>query len=134
MIILRAVSAEQTQDQKSKRMMMTEELQTYLLNYCGSLLLREEKRALIRSGFLNDREQSMRKLALTNPAVEDLYGFTDEKTNALATLGKEELKRAVAERLLKDHGPEIITTCPRCEKLARTPLAKQCRHCGFDWH
>lgn len=113
---------------------MTEELQIYLLNYCGSLLLREEKRALIRSGFLKDGEQSTRKLALTNPAIEDMYGFTDEKANALAALGKEKLRSTIAERLLKDHSQEVINTCPRCEKLARTPLAKQCRHCGFDWH
>lgn len=66
--------------------------------------------------------------------MERMYGFTDDKTNALAALGKEQLNRIIAERLLKDHGSEILNTCPRCEKLARTPLAKQCRHCGFDWH
>jgi len=24
--------------------------------------------------------------------------------------------------------------CPKCKKLARTPKAKQCRYCKFDWH
>ena len=28
----------------------------------------------------------------------------------------------------------LIADCPQCGKLARTPQAKQCRHCGFDWH
>jgi hypothetical protein len=32
-----------------------------------------------------------------------------------------------------DHGIDIINTCPQCGQLARTPLAKQCRHCGHDW-
>ncbi len=83
---------------------------------------------------MNDGEESTRKLALINPAIEAIYGFTDEKTNALAALGKEKLRETVAQRLLKDHGNELLNFCPRCEKLARTPLAKQCRYCGFDWH
>lgn len=24
--------------------------------------------------------------------------------------------------------------CPRCNGKLRTGLARQCRHCGFDWH
>jgi len=24
--------------------------------------------------------------------------------------------------------------CPKCNGLARTPKAKQCRHCYHDWH
>lgn len=97
-------------------------------------MLPEELRALKRSGFTKDGEESTRKAALTFPQMEAAYGFTDEKTNALAALSKEKLNLAIAERLMKDHGNKILNTCPRCEKLARTPLAKQCRHCGFDWH
>ena len=26
------------------------------------------------------------------------------------------------------------TPCPHCGKNLRTALAKQCRHCGADWH
>lgn len=113
---------------------MTEELQTYLLGQCWQWMLPEEHRALKRSGFTKDREESTRKMALTHPMMEKMYGFTDDKTNALAALSKEQLNRVIAERLLKDLGDDILNLCPRCEKLARTPLAKQCRHCGFDWH
>jgi hypothetical protein len=28
----------------------------------------------------------------------------------------------------------VINRCEKCEKLARTPLARQCRFCGYDWH
>ena len=39
----------------------------------------------------------------------------------------------VCERFLEEHR-EIIARCPRCEKLLRTPRAKQCRWCFHDWH
>ena len=32
---------------------------------------------------------------------------------------------------LKDRDPG---RCERCNSELRTPLAKQCFHCGFDWH
>ncbi|WP_342644522.1 hypothetical protein [Mucilaginibacter sp. CSA2-8R] len=40
-----------------------------------------------------------------------------------------------SKELLSKHGADIvINICPQCGRLARTPLAKQCRHCFFDWH
>lgn len=27
-----------------------------------------------------------------------------------------------------------LNNCPKCNRLARTPSAKQCRYCGFNWH
>jgi hypothetical protein len=38
---------------------------------------------------------------------------------------------------LKDRDPEHfgkIVRCERCNSELGTPLAKQCLHCGFDWH
>lgn len=28
----------------------------------------------------------------------------------------------------------FLNNCPKCDKLARTPYAKQCRYCGYNWH
>ena len=28
----------------------------------------------------------------------------------------------------------FLNNCPKCDKLARTPMAKQCRFCTHDWH
>lgn len=28
----------------------------------------------------------------------------------------------------------FLNNCPKCNKLARTPYARQCRHCGHSWH
>jgi hypothetical protein len=40
-----------------------------------------------------------------------------------------------AERIFRGNPDKVFfNLCPKCEKLARSPLAKQCRFCGFDWH
>lgn len=45
----------------------------------------------------------------------------------------EEIK--IAELILKDFKDMVfINNCSKCGRLARTPKAKQCRHCGHDWH
>ncbi|MBE9663305.1 hypothetical protein IRJ16_15560 [Mucilaginibacter myungsuensis] len=40
-----------------------------------------------------------------------------------------------AERILTERPNDVLfNLCPICKKLARTPHAKQCRHCGHNWH
>jgi hypothetical protein len=46
--------------------------------------------------------------------------------------GKQVLRRELKRRI---SGPLYEgTLCPYCEGMPRTQLAKQCRHCGRDWH
>lgn len=58
----------------------------------------------------------------------------DERNKELLKDGYEAFELAVAKRIMKD-SPEkvVLNTCPKCTKLARTPKAKQCRHCGCSW-
>ena len=49
--------------------------------------------------------------------------------------GPEQFYHNVAQRILREHPDEaFLNRCPRCHGLARTPWAKQCRHCFFSWH
>jgi len=49
--------------------------------------------------------------------------------------GYERFQLTAAARILRDSADKVLfNCCPRCGKLARTPTAKQCRHCGHDWH
>lgn len=44
-------------------------------------------------------------------------------------------KKIIAEIIFKDFGDHVLfNNCPKCKKLARTPKAKQCRYCGYNWH
>jgi hypothetical protein len=114
---------------------VTDELKKYLLEQCRAWMLPEELRALRRSNrFITYHDEIDRQIASTDPETERYYGFKDEKTNVLVALGIDKLETLIAERLLKEPGHELLNYCPKCHGLARTPYAKQCRHCGYDWH
>ena len=49
--------------------------------------------------------------------------------------GYEEFELNVARRIMKETSEKVFfNNCPKCNKLARTPYARQCRHCGHSWH
>lgn len=53
----------------------------------------------------------------------------------LASDGYEAFEMRAAKRILQDSGDKVLLNCcPRCGQVARTPTAKQCRWCGYDWH
>ena len=62
--------------------------------------------------------------ANTNPEVEEAL-----------SQGSEKFRETVFQRLMSDHGEDIfINRCPNCNKIAKTPRAKQCQWCFHDWH
>lgn len=59
----------------------------------------------------------------------------DSEIDAIVTDGFLEFRRAVVDRILRDHGSGIsFNRCPACQRIVRTPLAKQCMWCKHDWH
>ncbi len=49
--------------------------------------------------------------------------------------GFEEFELSVARRIMKELPEKVfLNNCPKCNKLTRTPFARQCRHCGHSWH
>ena len=49
--------------------------------------------------------------------------------------GIEQLRIRAAANALKNHPEQVFfNRCRICNKLARTPKARQCRFCGYDWH
>jgi hypothetical protein len=121
---------------------MTDELKKYLLEQCRQWMLPEEIRALTRSDLTEHGEKVTREIVekeektptLSDFKMERVYGFNDPKTNELVNLGHEKMLSTIAQRLIDRHGDSIVNTCPNCNSLTRTPNAKQCRHCGHDWH
>jgi len=53
----------------------------------------------------------------------------------LAKDGYGEFSLRTTARILRDSADKVFfNLCPRCSKLTRTPRARQCWHCGHDWH
>ena len=49
--------------------------------------------------------------------------------------GPDEFRRRVRDRILhKESDKVVINRCPVCQRIVRTPKAKQCLWCGHDWH
>ncbi|AOW20836.1 hypothetical protein LPB138_09170 [Urechidicola croceus] len=95
-------------------------------------MLPEEVKALGQIELKESEIYSAEKSKFAQKKMELVYGIGDEKTDELVALGKEKLSDRIAKRLLKENSG-IVNKCPNCERLARTPKAKQCRFCGHKW-
>ena len=75
-----------------------------------------------------------------NPKMKKMMvdkGWIIEQPNIKEYLkdGYEEFELSIAKRIMKETTEKVyLNNCPKCNKLARTPYARQCRHCGNNWH
>ena len=83
-----------------------------------------------------------RAKALLNPGsgwsqrVQEEWERADEEVRSRLELGLPEFDRHIRDRVLgafRDGALEI-NRCPRCLRVVRTPLARQCLWCGHDWY
>ncbi len=80
---------------------------------------------------------------------DQILGRTEERTSGfyaeyfsdhpevlrLASGGLRAFNLRTAQRIFQQHAAELrFNCCPRCDGVARTPTARQCRFCGHDWH
>ncbi len=112
---------------------VTIETAKYILAHYSNLLTPEEQMVL-------RHHQSLLKLDGADERHYRMYlkiGRLTDKPEVLAYLsnGFEQFAINCAKRVLGEQPDEVyLNLCPNCGKLARTPLAKQCRFCGCDWH
>jgi len=112
---------------------MDQETVDYIVSYFSNLYTEEEKYTI---------EIDIVKSFGTAEAFADYeahyeMGMFSEQEDylELVKMTAGEFNSILATRLLCDHKDKIfINRGKKCDKLARTPLAKQCRHCGHDWH
>ncbi len=105
----------------------------YITEYCQYWMTQDERRALL---WFRDQEYHKNHKTYSDPAtmkMDFIYGLNDENVQKLIAMGENEFKKYLCERLIAQHQNEIINNCPQCNKLARTPHAKQCRFCGHTW-
>ena len=112
---------------------MDQELIDYIINHYSVLLTLKEKAA--QKHYLVTLKTANAKTPEYQDMLMRTWGAKDPEVLALLGNGYDEFKRRSADKVLKEHKDKVfINTCPKCGRLARTPLAKQCRYCRHDWH
>ncbi len=106
----------------------------YIITYFNELMTPPEKAALRHQHSLvkleGDDNENRTKLYYSSGRLSD-----DPEVLKLLNEGPNQFLINCAERILRDNPDDVFfNLCPKCSKLARTPQAKQCRFCGFDWH
>ncbi|GAB4056504.1 hypothetical protein [Spirosoma litoris] len=120
---------------------MDKETVSYIINYYSHLLNTKEKLVLRHQQSLykldnsdgrETEEQNQRRKAMY---VSRGWLSTDKDVLDLLKDGYEAFEVKVAAKLLAEFPEKVfLNNCPNCGRLARTPLARQCRFCGYDWH
>jgi hypothetical protein len=110
------------------------ELIKYIFDYSGNFFLQSE---LIANKHLTGLSKA--KYGLNTPMYKIMQekGFIslDKDVTELTRDGFNAFKIKVATRIYNEHKDKLnLNLCPKCFKIARTPLAKQCRFCFHYWH
>lgn len=111
---------------------MDKETANYIKSYFSNLMTDDEKLALKYQMYTYKTEDNpkMRKMMVDR-------GWISERPDIKEYLkdGYEEFELNVAKRIMEETPEQVfLNNCPKCNKLARTPYARQCRYCGNNWH
>lgn len=113
---------------------MDNEKANYIISHFRHLMTTQEKLAW------RHYASTLKLSGNDNPTMTKMYkmkGWLSDDPNVLDLLqnGYDDFEKNTAKRILINNHEEVfLNNCPKCNKLARTPKAKQCRHCGYDWH
>ena len=115
---------------------MDKETIEYMITYFSSLLTSEEMLAIKHTHSTYKLEDSTTDNSnLTR--IYKKYGWLTSDQNVLELLknGYEQFEINIANRIMSQNPEKVFfNNCPKCNKLARTPHAKQCRYCEHNWH
>lgn len=103
----------------------------YIISYYSGLMTDDERLALRYHMYTyKTSDNPAMRIALT----EKGWIKNDARTLALLKNGYGEFELNVARRIMRETPEKVfLNNCHKCGKLARTPLARQCRYCGHSW-
>jgi hypothetical protein len=128
------------------------DIETYVVGYFGHLFNESERRArkhlasewylmryeeMLSRGIAHERARGQNlPERLTSLIPEWRNGLSDDpEILRLVSGGWQAFWKRTAKRILDEQQAEIVfNNCPACGAIARTPKARQCRHCKHDWH
>ena len=111
---------------------MNQKTAHYIKNYFSNLMTEDEHLALKHHVYMCKTNE--------NPEMRHIMtqrGWISTEPEIINFLkdGYQEFELNVARRIMSETPEKVfLNNCPKCNKLARTPYARQCRHCGYSWH
>jgi hypothetical protein len=108
----------------------------YILTYFSTLLTGAERMAIKHTASSCKLQHSTSdNTSVTKIYKEKGWLTSDQTVLDLLKDGFDNFELKVAERIVSQNPDKVFfNNCPKCNKLARTPFARQCRHCGYSWH
>jgi hypothetical protein len=103
----------------------------YVWDYCQSLMTDLERRVFKAIIARQKSDASSPEMART--LLQSWGGGNDAEIEAALADGAEAFRQRVCRRLLQAQVMKVHR-CPRCDRVLRTPTARQCFWCGHDWH
>jgi hypothetical protein len=111
------------------------EIPDYVITHYAYLLTLPQKKALKHHQHLLKLDDRADRDRLTSIYTQNKWLSGEPETFSQLDGGYSNFIITCSKQLLSKHSNDIIINlCPNCGRLARTPLAKQCKHCFFDWH
>jgi hypothetical protein len=107
----------------------------YILKYYSHFMSLREAAAMRHQHTLSKYPDIEVNSDKWNMLMDRKFISQDKEVLELLASGNEKFRINLAQRILKDNGGRIyLNICPRCGRLLRTPSARQCRFCFYDWH
>jgi hypothetical protein len=117
---------------------MEADVVNYLIKYHTSLLTDTER--LVLKHLQHNDKLLANEDTVSRERMREMYlrmGWLTSDARVLVLLqdGPDTFVQRAAQRIYAENGGEtLLNNCPVCNRLARTPQARQCRYCNFDWH
>ncbi|MBP2617544.1 hypothetical protein [Chryseobacterium jejuense] len=111
---------------------MDKETIHYIITYFSNLMTNREKLALKSHMFTYKTSDNpeMRKILTKRNWIS-----SDPEITSLLQNDYDEFELKIVQRIMAETPEKVFfNNCSQCNKLARTPYAKQCRFCGYSWH
>lgn len=114
----------------------------YIIDHFGHLMSAREREAyghltatMKITGCVRSDVAAQEQAKAEAGRIRSRWLSSDPEVLQLASDGYEAFTERTAQRILVEHGDQMfLNCCPRCGALARTPNARQCRICKYDWH
>jgi len=108
-------------------------LTRYIFNHYTHLMTLGE-RAAYKSIHAEEKAHNVEGTRLAQ-MLRERWVSSDPEVRTLLANGPDEFMKSVCDRILREHPDKVyFNYCPKCQSLARTPMAKQCPKCFYDWH